>query len=427
MARIYNSFNFIGNIAIPKDKKKFHDEKDNGQGWISHKINFAIKESKLNSAFLELYGGKKADESGNVFTFSKGLHGEKGNKLEIPFKDRLKESTLNMVADFKKIVIDLETDFEIKEKYTKLFFQILALERRENITEEDKKKLADYKAEFKDLSQNRHEFISEYDAVLFLIKNLEKYKNYKFKVTGNIDCYFNNNTYLKYIPQNIEIVPEETQNQLKAIMDIFFNKESLDDKDVMEDKKIYIDGYIQNYDRSIKEDRFYNLQFLINATNINFDDSEHVELLDLIKSPFTEIDDDNYYHLLHEINVYRGAEKTEFTYENLTDKQKQYVDKGLATVESYAPRNKEILGNNVNELRIVKGILEERNGIDFTDGKINTELNEDDFFELIVKDTSDISYKDVKKEDKKEVIKEAKEVSNVEKQDLDAKLNSLFG
>ena len=115
----------MGNLAIPKNKDKFHSIKQSDSGWDLHRLNFGIQESKLNTAFLELFGGVSKNKPMKVFGFSKGLFGEKGSNIEIKWEDREKEEIKDMVADFAKIIVDLETDQEKKKEYMKLYYKII--------------------------------------------------------------------------------------------------------------------------------------------------------------------------------------------------------------------------------------------------------------------------------------------------------------
>jgi hypothetical protein len=102
MSRLYNTFEFIGNINIAKNKDKFHKVDKYDSGWEKHTLNFAVKESNTNSAFVELQGGYSKVKLNKVMTMGKGTENVKGTKLEIPWDDRLKDVTVDMVADFRK-------------------------------------------------------------------------------------------------------------------------------------------------------------------------------------------------------------------------------------------------------------------------------------------------------------------------------------
>lgn len=420
MSKIYSEFEFIGNIAIPKEEK-FIEIKDNGKGWIGHRTTFAVKETPLNSAFVELYGGYKTDGTGVVYTFGKGSKDEKGQKLEIAWGDRLKPEVIDMVADFKKIVVDFETDADVKKEYYELLFKIRNIENRENLTDEDQAKLVDYKSQLKEKSVNRHEFISEYDAVLFITNNLPKYKDYKFRIKGSVDFNeWKGKIYRKFNPNYIEIVPEDRENKTRMIVDIFFNKDSIDEADFEEEKKIYLNGYVQSYTRDVKADRYYPQTFVLNASKINMDDEQQVGYLELIKG-FMKADGNTYLHLPWDVNVFRGAESLEFGYDDLTDQQKTLVQYGVKNVSDFAPKGG-VFGANIEELRLVAPRLND----DFKDGALDTELNDDEFNEKVVKSTADVKLEDVVSA---EVPKKDEPVVKKEepKEDLTTKLNGLFG
>ncbi|MES9778965.1 hypothetical protein ABWK44_19310, partial [Bacillus velezensis] len=163
MSKLYNTFEFIGNLFISKNKEKFHEIKEYDSGWVKERLSFAVQESKTNSVFVEIEGGYSKSKQNKVFSFSKGTENEKGSRLEIPWEDRLKEETVNMVADFSKILINLN-DESTKAKLNELKFKIRGLEMKGSLTEEENKTVSTLKGEYKQLNVNGAEFIHEYDA-----------------------------------------------------------------------------------------------------------------------------------------------------------------------------------------------------------------------------------------------------------------------
>jgi hypothetical protein len=364
-------------VVIPKDESRFHDVKTSDSGWEGHRLNFAMQESKTNSAFLEMYGGFSKGKPNKVFSFSKGTENEKGTKLEIPWDDRLKEETVDMVADFKKIVIDFTTDFELKDKVNQLQYEIRSLEYKDELTEDDKKKLTELKSELKEKTPNRHEFIHEYDAVIYLASVLEDYKDNKFRITGRVEYNeWKGKFYRKFKPELIEIVESDTPSKLRATMDVFFTKESMDDVDFKEEKKLYINGYVLSYDNNAKKDMFFPQQFILNAQKLDFNNEEHVGRFNFFKNQFNV--KKGVYHLQWVVNIFRGADKVEFTYNDLTQQQKEAVEFGVNKVEDFAPKGG-MLGDNVEENRLVKPILQEVNKQnDFREGAIESSYEEDE-------------------------------------------------
>ncbi|WP_434786960.1 hypothetical protein [Bacillus velezensis] len=57
MSKLYNTFEFIGNLFISNNKEKFHEIKEYDSGWVKERLSFAVQESKTNSVFVEIEGG----------------------------------------------------------------------------------------------------------------------------------------------------------------------------------------------------------------------------------------------------------------------------------------------------------------------------------------------------------------------------------
>lgn len=417
MARFYNTFEFVGNVAIPKPERFYDVRTNDAKTWEGHRLSFGVQESKLNTAFVEMYGGKRPSGDNKVLTFGKSIGGEKGNALEIAWVDRLKPEVVDMVANFKKIVVDLETDQDVKKQVYELLYKIRNIETKESITDDDRKELAKLKEEYRTVAVNRFEFISEYDAVVLLANKLEELKDHKFRVRGGIDfSEYKGKYYKKFQANFVEIVPNDTDSKLTAKINIFFDKDSLDDADFKEEKKTYINGWVQNYNRATKSDGFIPQQFIINATKLDLANETHVAFYNLLADTFRV--KKGHFSIPFDITVYRGAEKVEMSFDDLTDEQKKYVQLGIKTLEDFAPKGG-MFGTNIEEFRLVSAILEG----EYTEGRVDTELTDDEFDELLFKSTADVKLSDeIKKEVKKEEPKqESKEA------DLKATLNSLFG
>ena len=417
--KIYNEFDFIGELGLPRDDKRFHDVNDNGKGWEGHRLNFGVKESQLNSVFVEMYGGYRPNAKNTVYAFSKGNKENKGGRMEIDWADRLKPEVVDMVADFVKIIVDLETDFDKKSKYIELGYRIRNIEY--DGTEEERATLATLKQEYGELATNRYEFLSQYDAILFLSATLKEHEQHKFRVKGNVKLNeWKGKYYKKYEIQSIEIVPEDYSNQLKTTLDIFFDKHALDEASFKDDQKIFVNGYLKDYDSSTKKDGFYPQSFVINGSKLDMENENHVKMLDVLRTQF-KTKGRNFHHLQWVVNAYRGAEKVEITNDDLTAEQKLLIDTGLAKVEDYAPKGG-MFGTNIEEMRLVKPILKGQ----FDAGAVDTDLSEDDFMELLVKSTADVKLEDVivKKEDSP--TKEVK-TEKVDEDVIMDTMDSLFG
>jgi hypothetical protein len=416
MARLYNTFEFVGNVHIPKSRDKFLDVNDSTSGWSGHRLNFGIQESKTNSVFLELYGGYNKAKANKVFSFSKGTENVKGSKLEIPWEDRLEQDTIDMVADFKKVVVDYTTDQELKEQINQLKYDIRNLEYKDELTEDESSKLIELRTKLREVAADRKEFITEYDALIHLSNTLEAYKSHKFRITGRVEFnYWNGKFHRKFKPELIEIVPSDSPSQLRATMDIFFTQDALDEKDFKKEKKLYIDGYVMSYDNQEKKDMFFPQQFIINATKVDMENELHVKRLDFLKNKFKP-SKKGVYHLQWLVNIFRGADQVEFTEKDLTASQKEAIEFGLNKFEDFVPKGG-VLGESVVENRLVKPVLQKINDDnDFTGGAASTDLKEEDL--AYVSSTGDSSEKPKP---------EKKEEPTVTEKTVDVDLEDLFG
>lgn len=406
MARLFNTFEFIGNVSIPKNKDKFLKVEENASGWSGHRLNFGVKESNTNSTFVEMYGGYSKAKSNVVKTLGKGTENNKGSNLEIPWEDRLKEETVDMVADFKKFVVDFTTDIKVKEEVSQLLYEIRTIEFKDVKSESDETKLAELKNKVKGLAPDRHVFIHPYDAVILLSDKLENYKDYKFKILGNIEYnQWNGKVYRKFAPTSFEIVETDTPSKLRATMDIFFTKGALDQKDFNKEKKIYVDGYVLSYDGNLKTDIFVPQQFVINAQKVDLTNETHVKRLEFLKNKF-DIKGKGVYHLQWQVNIFRGADKVDFTEKDLTTTQKEAIEFGYNKLEDFAPKGG-MLGESVYENRLVKPNLVKVNDFnDFTNGAAESEYS--------VEDLEVTPIQDIKKEEKQEPKEEKKPVVELE-------------
>lgn len=392
MSRLYNTFEFVGHVHIPKNKEKFHEVKLSDSGWEGHRLNFAIQESKTNSVFLELYGGFSHAKPNKIISFSKGTEGNQGSKIEIPWEDRLKDETVDMVADFKKIVVDFTTDQELKKEINELRYEIRNLEYKDELTNEEKEKLKELKLKLKQKAVDRKEFIHMYDVIKYLSEKLEDYTNNKFRITGRVEYQeYNNKFYRKFVPEFIEIVDEDTPSKLRATMDIFFTKDCLDERDFEQEKKIYIDGYVLSYDGNVKKDQFFPQQFVLNAQKVDFNNEQHVKRLEYLKKQFN-VKGKGVYHLQWEVNIFRGADEVEFTYDDLTPQQKEAIEFGFNKLEDFKPKGG-MLGETREETRLVKPILMKINDHnDFSQGAAETTYTTDDLeFIRVEKQKPDIN------------------------------------
>lgn len=415
MAKFYNSFSFVGDLLVPNDENKLFTVQTFDSGAKKASLKVGVKESKTNGIFITTEAWMPKSEN-DVLKRATGEKAEDGTQItvEIPYKDRLSQAALDSVANFCKSVVDLETDQEVKKRRYELINKLRNREEKE-MTEENVKAILEYKTELAEISENVHEFITDLDFIECIKNNIEVLKKHKIKATGNVTkSEYKGKTYMNYVPNKVEIVPDEYENRLSLVADIYFDKNAIDDMAFEESKKLLVNGYLMNRDNVAKADRFYPQQFIINASKVNFGDPSQVELFNFLKGLFTT-EGDNFYHLTWEVNAYRGAETKEFTYEDLTPTQKALVDMNVKNVEDFKPRG-QFLGGNVDELLLIMPKLE---GV-FSDGAVDTTLDEETFATLIAKSTGDVTVADVKRDTTPKQEEKPQD-------DMASKLKGLFG
>ena len=342
-------FNFTGTMMFPKkdSKRPFVKEYEkNGRKMLS--LNFGVKESDNNMAYVEAFDGEQ--------DVIKTMNSD-NEKIEIKWADRFEDDVVSSVASYRKTIVDLgeEDDFD-----------------------------------------GRHEFISMYDAISYLRENLPKYTG-KITVTGQmVKEPYKGKYFDKFKIQSIYAVADDKKNRLLLTTDIYYNKDSIDKADWKADKKIYVDGYVQQYINKDEGIKYIPQQFIFNASKYDESNEKHKQLLDY-KLKYIDINKKNIHHLLWECVMLNGAETVEFDESQLTKAQKEQIELGIRKLEDFRPAGS-IFGERVNEYRLFEPKLTG----DFSDGLIDSEMTPSEFEEEIYVMATDEKLDDVmKKADKK--------------------------
>lgn len=342
-------FNFTGVALLPKSdsKKPFIKEYvKNDRRMLS--LNFGVKESDNNMAFVEAFDG----EQDKILTMDND-----NEKIEIAWKDRFDKDVVDSVASYKKTTVDFGEEFG-----------------------------------------GRKEFITLYDAIEYIQDNLPKYQG-KICVTGQMVKEFYQGRYFdKFKLNNIYAVDDDRKNRLAITADIYYNKDSVDKSDYKTDKKIYIDGYIQQYINKDEGTKYVPQRFVFNASKYDVENNEkHKALLDY-KLKYIDISNKSMQHLMWDIVMLNGAEAVEFDESQLTKSQKEQIELGIRTLDDFKPKG-QIFGERVNEYRL----FDPRLTGDFADGLFDTEMKQSEFEELIYVPAVDEKLEDVlAKAEKKE-------------------------
>lgn len=387
-------FSFIGSLYIPNEPVSTQNM--GTSEWKKTRLGIGVKnDQNLQYITMDYIHSDKVKTT--------KLFGKDGEQFEVKLEDTTKQEIIDKVADFSKITIDLETDFEKKKEYTKLIFKKRNHEfkKEEDKTDEDREKIAEYDAQIKELANNRISFVHMKDAITFLNTALPLLKDKKLRINGDVKSnFYNGKNSLQYIPNYIEIVPDDTEEQLEAYIDFFFDKDSLDDDKNL--KKLIVNGYIG--EKVKKLDKLYPLTVLVDYNKIDETNDIHKALLDVMKGYFDITDKKQVHKMGLELNVINGAEKVEFDKSMLTDKQKTAIAVGLNKLDDFKPKGN-VYGDRISELRVIKGDLSA-----YPNGAIEV-FPVKDLEDYLYQDDSDVKVEDVTASEPKQAKEENKEQS----------------
>ena len=366
-------FKFTGTASLPKaESKKPFCKVFTKDGVEMVSMNLGVQESKNNMGFVECFGS--VPKNGKILTYDTD-----GSKIEVEWGNRFDSDVVKSVGFSRKFIVDLGEDFG-----------------------------------------GRKEFISKYDAILFLKDNLPNYKG-KICVTGQMQKqWYKDKYYDKFQFQNVYAVDEEHKSRLSITADIYYDKDKVDSSDWKSEKKIYVDGYIQQYISKEEGVKFVPQRFVFNATKYDENNEKHKKLLDY-KLKYVKCDKKKLQHLLWECVVLNGTEEVEFDEKCLTPAQKEQIELGVRTLDDFRPTGS-IYGERIVEYRLFEPSLIEYSNEDFRDGFIDAELSNSEFEENL--------YVPAKTEKLSEIIKDtendSKEESEVEIEDEEIEEDDLF-
>lgn len=350
---ITSRFTFVGTPVIPKDKakrpfckeiKKTDDKTKQTKNMIS--MTFGVKESENNMAFVEAFDSVQD----TIMTMDSD-----NEKMEVAWDDRFDEDIVNTVASYRRYTVDLGEEHG-----------------------------------------GRCDFITLYDLMQHLNKYLPEYKG-KVMITGQFtrEWYAKKSTYLdKFKIQNVYAVEEETKSRLALTMDIYYNKDSIDKGEFNETKKIFLNGYIEQYMGKDEGRKMIPMTFIFSAAKYDLEKEKHKKLFDY-KMSYIDIKNKTMVHIPWDIVLLRGAEEAEFDESMLTAKQKEQIELGLKTLDDFKPKGN-ILGDRVNEYRLFDPKLTG----DFADGLVDTEEKVSEFEEKIFVPAKDETLDEAKKNSK---------------------------
>lgn len=348
-------FTFVGTPVIPKDKAKrpFYKEFEKVDPKTKKKRNmvsmtFGIKESDTNMAFVEAFDSVQNE----ILTMDSD-----NQKVTVAWEDRFDEDVVATIANYRKYICDLGEEYG-----------------------------------------GRQEFITAYDLMQHLNEHLKDYKG-RIAVSGQFtrEWYAEKKVYTeRFRLQNVyAVADDERKNRLSLVMDVYYNKDSIDKSDFKDTQKIYLNGYIEQYINKDEGTKMVPMQFVFSSAKYNLENEKHKKLFDY-KMSYIDVKNKKMVHIPWDIVLVRGAEEVEFDESMLTAKQKEQIELGLKTLEDFKPRGN-IVGDKVNEYRLFDPRL--TNG--FEDGLVELEDSMSEFEERIYVPIQDETLEEAKEKSKK--------------------------
>ena len=419
--RLNNTFRFTGDTLVPKSEEKLYKVAELNKNWNKTTLSLGVKVDDSNGVFANFTAMIPTDENYQMSKPSAEVEDGKRGKVKFAFKDRNSEAIKKQIMDMVLFTVDLEDDFEKKAQREKLRFEIMNLEKKEDLTDADKEKLEQHKKDYAEKSDKIFTFVHELDFINCLYSNIETLKANRIRVHGAYSIQSWNEKYFsQYNPTKVELVSSDKDEETGEYkykselvinpLDFYFDKDCVDNQ-LKQEKKIYLNGYIKGQmknDDGEYVEAFYPQQVVINCEKFDLENEKHMGIIKFYESTFKH-KKKTLHHMPLRCSVKEGAEEIEFSIDNLTDFQRMQIELGLKKLEDYAPKGGKYYGNRVSEIRF----LGTRDDIDgFDEGAVDSDIETD---EMII----------VTSKKKEQTIEEVKK--ETPKKDESDALDSLFG
>ena len=358
------TFKMVGRLSMPRETEKFHpftEQTYEKSGWKRKVLNFNVQ-SDTNSHLLQIAGGCFADGHGMIYTQKEVQEDGKRRteNIQIPFKDRLKKSSLDEVASSRKFVLDLEIPGRRKllsDAYKKV-------KDGSTLTDEELKSLglddqSQVEAALKKSNDLRKEFISEWDFIdaVKAVLDDSSYVGKKFRIVGAGDYSYNERFYENLIPRRITLEADDAEEFAEETVNLFTNDSSVDDGSVDDLGKYYINGWHREYmnTQSFKGNVFVPIRIVRHVGDTDKAKKISKRLMELFKHD----DEDTLYQCKVVLDMINGSPRVKLTPDMLSDDDKELLEMELITWSDLASKyGTSAYGERVTELRFERfGIL----------------------------------------------------------------------
>ena len=350
-------FKMCGRLSMPRDTEKFHPYQEQvyeKSGWHRKVLNFNVQ-SDTNSHLLQIASGCFDDGHGMIYT-QKIVDGKTEN-IQIPFKDRLKQSNVDQVASSRKFVLDLEQPGRRKlltDAYRKIKNgSTLTDEELKAIDLTDQSEVEDAMEKSNNL---RKEFISEWDYVdaVKAILDHPAYNGRKFTVSGNGDYTYNGRFYENLVPNRIYLAAEDAEEYATETVILFTTDDSVDEMSVEDLGKYYINGWHREYvnSQALKGSVFVPIRITIHD---NQDEKAKKKIHKTVEL-FKHDDSETLYQCSVTLNMINGSPRVKLDESMISDEDKELLEMELVSwgdlVQKYGGGS--MYGERVTELAFEK-------------------------------------------------------------------------
>jgi hypothetical protein len=404
---IYNTFEFIGRLAMPKetDKFKVHTKTEYDSKWVKEELKLNVRADENSETILISDGYFNKPN----YEFTKRCAKEKledGTYKEVPdlkvnWNDRKNQTVISKVAFNQKYILDLSNNkerYDLRQAIENLKDDAVSDDIIKEVKEkfelvralEDKKDIvATLKEELLRLEGLKTEYLNKTDMVQDLLKLVKTSEgtNTVFKIVGNINfSEWKGKVYKSFDVQRIEkaVDKESKKLRLTGVLDLYFNSTSLNEDTFETSKKYFLNVWTRTYDSQLKKQIYVNISDIVaDGSRLDFENPKHVKLIETIANAFrfhiegrTDKDEEKIYQIAFEVKFANGAEKKELTIDDLTETQKDYVESGIITLEdAILELGGDKFGDRIREIRLVKPTHIK----EFMNGAEETELTMEDF------------------------------------------------
>ncbi|WP_252225197.1 MULTISPECIES: hypothetical protein [unclassified Clostridium] len=403
---IYNTFEFIGRLAMPKETEKFkvHIKTEYDSKWVREELRLNVRADE-NSETITIGDGYFNKQDYEFVRKGAKEKLEDGSYREVPdvqinWNDRKNKSVIDKVAFNQKYILDLSNNkerYDIKQAIDNLKDDavddkiIKEIKEKYSILESieaNKDMIIALEKELKKLEDLKTEYINKVDMIEDLLKLMKTTEgtNTIFKITGNIDySEWNEKVYRTLEVKRIEKATAKEAKKLKLSgeLDIYFNSCSLDEGMFETNKKYFLNCWTKTWDSQLKKQIYVPINLIADGSRLDLENPKHIKLIETIANAFRyhaegkeDKDEDKIYQIAFEIKFANGSEKKEITIDDLTETQREYVESGVITLEDVILEmggNK--YGERVREVRLVKPTHIK----DFMNGAEETDLTLEDF------------------------------------------------